>query len=542
MKTKLHNAPYAAFTKTKSRTAWKAIGLKRRSGVALPLFSVHSKNSMGIGEITDLELLADWCLKCGMSIIQLLPLQDTGSGFRPYDAESSFALDPMYLNLSKIPGIKLANYKNEFSRLKKRYSSSSKKVNYGIKAAKLKLLWRMFNERNESCERDFKKYILREKFWIKDYALFKTIQYVTGQSSWEKWEKGIRHRNKQWLNLFSKEHKQSILYYQWMQWQLCMQMEGIKKSLSKKGILLMGDIPFLVSRSSADVWTYQSYFKLDYEAGAPPDYFLAAGQRWGMPPYNWKVIAQHKYDYLSQKLKYAERFYHMYRIDHAIGIFRLWTIPASDPMEAAGRNGFFEPSHEKEWIKQGEELLNVMLKSSSMLPCAEDLGTIPDCSPGILKKFGIPGMDIQRWMRDWVNESRILDNEEYRACGISSISTHDTAPFLTWWQELSDGEKRSFGNFFDRDRNIRSQSLNKCTVLAIQKILAAPSVFSIQLIHDWLALTYPKKKKAIATPINHPGTFMDSNWSWRIPYSLEELKKLPINKDIKSMHQKSGRN
>ncbi len=542
MKTNSNNSCYEWFAKTISKKAWKTIGLKRRSGVALPLFSLHSKNSMGIGEFTDLELLADWSLQCGMSIIQLLPMQDTGFGFRPYDAESSFALDPMYMNLRNITGVKLTNYKKDFYRLKKRFPSSSRRVNYGIKAAKLNLLWRMFNERDESRDRDFKKYITREKFWIEDYALFKTIQHVTGENSWEKWEGDIRHRNKQWISAFSKENKQSILYYQWMQWQLCMQMQGVKKSLSKKGVLLMGDIPFLVSRSSADVWTYQAYFKLNYEAGAPPDHLVAEGQRWGMPPYDWKVIAHHKYDYLSKKLKYAERFYHMYRIDHAIGVFRLWTIPASDSLELGGQNGFYEPKHENEWITQGEELLRVMLKASSMLPCAEDLGTVPDCSPGILKKFGIPGMDIQRWMRDWENEARIYCDEEYRECAISSISTHDTSPFLTWWQELSAAEKQSFGHFYAGYKNIRRQSLCKYSALALQKILEAPSIFSIQLIHDWLALTYPKKKKSIVTPINYPGTFMKSNWSWRLPYSLEELKKLSINQDIKSMQQNSGRN
>ncbi len=154
-----------------------------------------------------------------------------------------------------------------------------------------------------------------------------------------------------------------------------------------------------------------------------------------MPPYRWEAIAQHGYDYLIQKLRYAQQFYDLYRIDHVVGIFRVWTIRLSEPYENHGANGMFDPLDEKIWEDQGRRILSLMIEQADMLPCAEDLGTVPDCAVRVLEEFGIPGMDVQRWQRDWGKTYDFLAPEAYRAVSIGLVSTHDMGAFKTWWDE-----------------------------------------------------------------------------------------------------------
>jgi len=158
----------------------------------------------------------------------------------------------------------------------------------------------------------------------------------------------------------------------------------------------MGDLPFLVSRDSADVWANKNYFKLHLTSGAPPDMYFAMGQKWGMPPYRWEEIEKDKYIYIKEKLKFAANFYNMFRIDHFVGLFRVWTIENNTPEEQASLIGNFDPKNKPLWKKSGEKIIDVMIQNPEMLPCAEDLGTVPDCSNKTLEEYGIPGMDVQR--------------------------------------------------------------------------------------------------------------------------------------------------
>ena len=212
------------------------------------------------------------------------------------------------------------------------------------------------------------------------------------------------------------------------------QFRETKAYATQKGVLLMGDLPFLVSRDSADVWSRQDYFKLDLASGAPPDMLYSKGQRWGMPPYNWPNIAAHGYDYVIEKLKYAANFYDMYRIDHVVGMFRVWTIPISEPLATAGINGTFDPVDEKEWEAHGRSLLDVLLDNTGMLACAEDLGTVPACTFRVLDEYGIPGIDVQRWTRDWNKTYDFKNAGTYRPVAVATLATHDTSTLQGWWQ------------------------------------------------------------------------------------------------------------
>lgn len=425
---------YKSFLNSRLSMQWKKIGIKRRAGVLAPLFSIYSEDSIGIGEISDICLLVEWCKKTGLSIIQLLPLNDTGFNFTPYDCQTTFGLDPMYLSLEKIEGVDLAEFVSDIEKLRERFPFPRKNIDYDIKQEKLKVLWKMFQS-IKALSIQYEDFEEKNKYWAMDYALYKVLKEKYQQKSWEEWEEKYKYREMGALtDLYNKE-KDLVSFYIWLQWQLFLQMKVVKEYAEINGVLLLGDLPFLVSRDSADVWAHQNYFKLNFVAGAPPDMYFAKGQRWGMPPYNWQIIEKNKFDYIKQKVKYAENFYHMYRIDHFVGIFRIWTIDINEPKETYGLNGKFDPVDEKRWKEHGMKILINMTEDVNMLPCAEDLGVIPKCSYEVLKEFSIPGIDVQRWKRDWGKSYDFIEPHEYRENSIATISTHDMSPFVLWWLE-----------------------------------------------------------------------------------------------------------
>lgn len=425
---------YAAFLEGPAKPQWERIGPKKRAGVATPLFSLYSEASIGIGELPDLKLLVDWCHLSGNSIIQLLPLNDVGYKFTPYDALSTFALDPMYLALDRLQGVDPKKFKKDLAGLKQRFPCGRGRVDYGIKGAKMELLWRMFNVSASKKKKAFEKFCSQHHFWLEDYAFFKVIKEIRHEAGWEAWEAAWKSREAGALNALAENEAVRLTFQKWLQWQLFEQFQDVKAYANSKQVFLMGDLPLLVSRDSADVWARQEYFKLDLLSGAPPDAFFARGQRWGMPPYNWSQIAAHRFDYVKEKLRYAAHFYDFFRLDHAVGLFRLWTIPAAEPPENAGMYGRFDPSDESLWESHGRQLLEVMLHATPMLPCAEDLGVVPECSFEVLAEFGIPGMDVQRWIRDWGKTYDFKSPDTYRKNAIAVISTHDMTSFLGWWQ------------------------------------------------------------------------------------------------------------
>ncbi len=421
--------------KSASKNRWKAIGTHKRAGVVAPLFSLYSGRSLGIGELDDLKLLADWCSKTGNSIMQLLPMNEVGPVFCPYDSISSFALEGAYLSLRLVKGLDAKSLKSRLELVKKRFTAGGKgRVDYGIKEAKMRLLWDIYRDMRRSGIKGLDAFIEENAYWVRDFALFKVLKNHHGHRAWYEWEDRYRSRDASSIKEFEALNKEKIDFEIWVQWELYKQFKDVKEYAASKKVLIKGDLPVLVSKDSADVWAHPEFFKLDLAAGAPPDMYCAKGQRWGMPTYEWGRIESDGYRYFKEKLKYAENFYDILRIDHVVGLFRIWSIPFGDPLENKGLNGFFDPEDENEWEGHGRKLLSVIIDSTNMLLCAEDLGVIPKACPKVLKEFGVPGNDVQRWTKDWEVRHDFLMPREYRFISVAMLSTHDTTNWAAWWE------------------------------------------------------------------------------------------------------------
>lgn len=420
------------FLSSHTSSKWKRIGIQKRAGVALPLFSVYSKSSIGTGEIPDIRLLIDWCRLTGNSVIQLLPLNELGNDNAPYNSVSSFAIEPMYISLRKLKDADLRPFRSELKKLKNDFPAGTDMVNYDVRKEKRILLRKIFSAAEINKCKKFTEYFNINFHWLKYYCLFRILSDLYNDASWEEWD--LKHK---YIAPFTSEklltkYQDEVNFLCWIQWQLYEQLLSVKRYARKNKVLLMGDIPFLASRNSADVWAYKNYFKLQLSSGAPPDMYFSKGQRWGMPPYNWDNIVADKYGYIKQKLKYAGNFYDMYRIDHFVGLFRLWITDLKTPVEEGGTKGMFDPPEESYWEEHGKNILRVMIESSSMLPCAEDLGTVPHCSDKVLKEFGITGIDVQRWQKN--SNDGFKEPGMYRVNSVATISTHDSSSFPSWWE------------------------------------------------------------------------------------------------------------
>jgi 4-alpha-glucanotransferase len=608
---------YSHFTNTKTADKWHHIGLKRRAGVVVPLFSVYSRKSLGIGEIPDIKLLVKWCQKTGLSILQLLPMNDVGYDFTPYNSVSSFALEPMYLSLDELKDVNLNLFKKEIRDLKKYVPTGGEKINYKIKYEKIKLLYKIYKTAYVNRIRKFEEFKKNNLYWLKDYALYKVIKELQQNKSWEDWGERYKNRDSKALLEIEDDFFKRLNFFYWVQWQLFEQFKAVKKYASDRSIFIMGDLPFLVSRDSADVWSHKELFKLDFSSGAPPDMYFAMGQRWGMPTYNREAIEKSDYLYVKEKLHYAENFYDMYRIDHFVGLFRLWSIAVDCSMERGGLNGLFDPQDENIWEGTGKKMIDVMVENTNMMPCAEDLGTVPMCSPKVLWEYGITGMNVQRWVKDFNESENFINSEEYRINSIATISTHDSSTIIDWWhneagtvdgklferlcenkqitgekyeevlKKLFDSEKSKYGrlywnseidntnklveilglnydicwdiiklynesfneklkflNYLGIETNGSDYKINTFFVRkALENVNRSSSIFSIQLLQEWLFLDESLFIKGEETSyrINFPGIVNDSNWSFVLPVSLEIILNLGVNSEINKIVKETRR-
>ncbi|MBI4708012.1 MAG: 4-alpha-glucanotransferase [Candidatus Omnitrophica bacterium] len=417
---------------TVSGDKWQNTGLLRRAGICVPLFSVFSKRSIGIADFSDLKLLIDFAAATGHSILQLLPMNDLGSVFCPYDSISSFAIEPAYLSLEEFCKDRLVAGKIE--ELRKKFLFPRPHLDYEIKKDKISILKEIFLLAKDTESVFFRNFRHENAYWLKDYALFKVLKEHYHGLAWYEWEKPFREHDYQAIDNFLKERQKEVYFQMWLQWKCFEQFRSGKEYASSKIVFLKGDLPILVSRDSADVWSHTEFFKLELAAGAPPDMYCSKGQRWGMPTYNWEKKQADEYRYIKERLKYAENFYNILRIDHVVGLFRIWSIKYNDPEENQGLNGFFDPADEAKWGQQGRKILEIILKNTKMLLCAEDLGVIPRVCTDTLREFGIPGNDVQRWVKDWNVKHDFLTPQEYRFLAVAMLSTHDTTNWNAWWE------------------------------------------------------------------------------------------------------------
>ena len=324
--------------------------LPKAAGIVVPVFSLRSEKSFGVGDFGDLKKLADWAAKTGQKFIQILPINDTtvtGTWLDsyPYNSISIYALHPMYMDLNELGPLSDKNKENWFQWECKRLNSYPQ-VNYEevnlLKRAYIKMIF--YEKRKETfCSEEYKKFFEENKHWLKPYAAFRLLRDKYGTPDFSKWQKYAVYSAQEVENLTSPEsiYYKDISFFYFKQFHLYRQLAQACSYARSKAVAVKGDIPIGISRNSVEAWAEPHYFNMDRQAGAPPDDFSADGQNWGFPTYNWAEMAKDGYKWWRKRFKNMAKCFDAYRIDHILGFFRIWSIPSH---AVTGLLGQFDPA------------------------------------------------------------------------------------------------------------------------------------------------------------------------------------------------------
>ena len=325
----------------------------RGAGVAIPVFSILTEESFGVGEFHDIKKMVDWAVATGQNFIQLLPVNDTSmtgtwQDSYPYNAVSSFALHPQFIHLPDAGVRQTKAYKELHQEL-----NALPKVDYEkVNQAKMRLLKKVFETKAPKLEEDeaYQQFIKENDSWLLPYAVFCCLRDENGTVDWRKWGKNAKYTRKK-ADAYAAANPQQVAFWCWLQFILDAQLKDAVAYAHTHRVAIKGDLPIGVSPVSADAWTNPDLFNLDMQAGAPPDAFSADGQNWGFPTYNWDRMAQDGFAWWRARLKKMSEYFDAYRIDHILGFFRIWEIPAQ---YKSGLMGHFAPAlpYSAEELKQ----------------------------------------------------------------------------------------------------------------------------------------------------------------------------------------------
>jgi 4-alpha-glucanotransferase len=499
----------------------------RHAGLLVPLFSIPSRDSWGVGEIPDIIPIGCWMREAGFSFLQLLPLNEMAEGQNsPYSALSAMAIDPLFIAPSRVPDIEALGGERALSdeeRSRLHAARSAPAIQYpDVRAVKNRIFraafdrfmtdeWSVHSHRAARLT----EYIQRERWWLDDYTLFRAIHARERGRYWREWEPGLRDREPHALERAAEALAAERLFYGYLQWLAADQWADARE---RSGIGLFGDFPFMVSGDSADVWARQGDFRLDASVGAPPDAFSETGQDWGFPAYRWEKIAAEGDVWLIARARRSAELYDGYRVDHLVGFFRTY-------VREQNGSAAFVPPDERSQIAQGERLLT-LFGSTGTRVIAEDLGVIPGFVRDTLKRTGIPGYKVLRWEREWDQPGQpFRDPITYPSMSVATSGTHDTETLAEWWDTAPDEERSGVATLAVL-RNAGcdpSASFGETTRDAILRALflsgSSIALLPIQDIFGW------------RDRINVPALISDTNWCWRLPWPAEDLLKEPLGRE-----------
>lgn len=314
----------------------------RYAGVAIPVFSLRSRKSWGIGDFMDLKKMADWCVKAGQRVLQILPVNDTTMYHNwidsyPYGGISIMALHPLFLS---IPAMCPPEYAPLLKPLERRRAQLNKGdvVDYDATAALKDQAYQiLFKAMKKSVmqSQEYQTFFQENKEWLEPYAVFCVLRDKFHTADFRQWGPYAVY------NPAFIEKVKGTSYHYFIQFFLDKQLREVRQYINKKGLILKGDIPIGITPKSVEAWTEPHLFKMDSQAGAPPDAFSVRGQNWGFPTYNWDVMARDGFSWWKKRFAQMARYFDAYRIDHILGFFRIWSIPQD---QTQGLLGHFDPA------------------------------------------------------------------------------------------------------------------------------------------------------------------------------------------------------
>jgi 4-alpha-glucanotransferase len=499
----------------------------RHVGLLVPLFSLPSAASWGIGEILDIPVVGTWLHQAGQDILQILPINETAPGqTSPYSAFTAMAIDPIFISLRGVDDFIASGGEPALDAAARatlnRVRRAGRIDHARVRAIKNLALRRAFDRfRREEFDRGSARaaalaaYGEEQRWWLDDYALFRTLHAAFDERPWMAWPEDVKSRQPDALARVRRERAAEILYYEYLQWQADLQWRAARE---QSPVALFGDLPFMVDRDSADVWANQDLFDLDASVGVPPDAFSESGQNWGLPVYRWDVMAARGDVWLRQRARRSAALFDGYRVDHVVGFYRTYFIPHD------GSTARFRPATEPEQLAQGERVLGAFCGERARI-IAEDLGTVPDFVRASLAHLGVPGYRVLRWEREWHAPGQpFRDPVAYPASSVATSGTHDTEPMAVWWDSAPAEERAAVGRIpmlraIVGGLDVQTAPFTPALRDALLEVLCASGsdllILPVQDVFGW------------RDRINLPATVSDTNWTYRLPWPADALGTQP---------------
>lgn len=323
---------------------------RRLAGTLVPVFSLRTRESAGIGDFGDLKMMIDLMANTGQRVLQLLPINDTTithtwTDSYPYSCISIFAIHPQYADLRSLPELDDEEARKEAEAECRRLNALPQIDYEKVNAFKLEYLRKVFQQEGKKIMKSaqFKAFFQVTQNWLVPYAQYSWLRDKYGTADFTQWKDHNTWTEDDRAMLSDPRTKeyQEVAFYYFVQYILSSQMKEAHEYAKQKGVILKGDIPIGVNRYSCDVWMEPKYFNLNGQAGAPPDNFSVNGQNWGFPTYNWDEMLKDGCQWWTRRFQNMSQFFDAYRIDHVLGFFRIWEIPIDS---VHGLTGQFAPS------------------------------------------------------------------------------------------------------------------------------------------------------------------------------------------------------
>ena len=499
------------------------IKYKRHSGILMHITSLPSK--YGIGDLgSDAYTFLDKLKESGFDLWQILPLGPTGFGNSPYSPKSSFAFNELLISPEDL-------YKRGYVRkddIETLTHLNRDKVDFNhLIAIKMPLLKKAAKEflRKEGKNGDFEEFKAREKYWLKDYALFSFLYDKAKDARWMLWPKEYKDRDENALKDLEEKNKEEIECYEALQFIFEREYKGLKNYANSIGVKIIGDIPIFVGRDSADTWSRPYLFKRDSSgsfnkvSGVPPDNFSPTGQLWGNPVYDWQIHEKDDFSWWKERIKRTLEAVDILRIDHFRGFDAYYEIDAN---ANDASNGV--------WVKSpGEKLFKALKEELGELNIiAEDLGLLTESVEKLRDDNHFPGMKISHdgfLPKDGnINGKDDFLPHNYTRPFVAYTGTHDNNTSRGWFNGLSEDEKKYVLEYLDTCEK-------KFTYCLCRAVMLSNADYAILPMQDILDLDESAR-------MNFPSTCNDKNWSWRMS---DESFTDDVIKRFKRLNELSGR-
>ena len=474
--------------------------MKRETGILCPMFSVPGNQGIGDFGTKTLKMI-DCIADAGYKVWQMLPLQVTGFTHSPYQNLSSFAGDPIYINIDRLSEMGLLTQSSVINCNKFKNHVDYDQVRE-FKEKYFERAFKTFKKVFDAYEEEYNDF-LRDAFWLEDWVTFQLFHELHDGASWNEWDEEYRNYPED-HDIDLADYQERMDYLRFLQFIFYKQLSEIVMYAHSKGLAIMGDIPFYVDYDSADVWANKELFLLDqkgkpeFVAGCPPDYFSKTGQRWGMPIYDFEAQEKDGYQFWCQRVHWTNRFFDKIRIDHFRAFDTYWKIPAECPTAIDGK-----------WILgPAEKLLDAILAACPEVGLiAEDLGMIRKEVTELADAYKIPGMEVLLFKMEAKQLRKPIPQHKVLYTG-----THDNATIMQDYVNYDNNRRISLRRFF------KKRGYEERAFYDIVCHFALDSKANLVILPIWDICGYKEEAR-----INTPGTVGDQNWTWK----LKDFKTFP---------------